>query len=84
MNEFIRGKVADAGRVVIPAELRREYQIEDGQDVVFCRGANGIELLTPEQVIRKSQEAVRRYVSRDDLDLTAELLQARKLDGSLR
>lgn len=83
MTDFIRGKVADAGRVVIPAELRREFHIEDGQEVVFCRGANGIELLTVEQVVRKSQDAVRRYIDRDDLDLTDELLQARKQDKSL-
>ncbi len=83
MVEFIRGKVTDAGRVVIPAELRREFHIEDGQEVVFCRGEHGIELLTVEQVVRKSQEAVRRYIDRDDIDLTDELLQARKQDQSL-
>ena len=83
MSEFIRGRVADAGRVVIPAELRREFSIEDGEEIVFCRGENGIELLTVEQVIRKSQDAVRRYIDCDDLDLTQELLEARKQDKSL-
>jgi len=83
MTEFIRGKVADAGRVVIPAELRREFHIEDGQEVIFCRGENGIELLTVQQLVQKSQEAVRRYIDRDDIDLTEELLRARKQDKSL-
>jgi len=83
MTEFIRGKVTDAGRIVIPAELRREFHIEDGQEVIFCRGVNGIELLTVEQVLRKTQEVVRSYISRDDIDLTEELLQARKQDTSL-
>jgi AbrB family looped-hinge helix DNA binding protein len=83
MGDFIRGKVADSGRVVIPAEMRREFHIEDGQEVVFCRGENGIELLTAEQLVQKSQEAVRRYIKGNDLDLTEELLQARKRDKSL-
>lgn len=83
MTDFIRGKVADTGRVVIPAELRRDYHIEDGQEIIFCRGDNGIELLTADQLIRRSQESVRRYIPGDDLDLTEELLQARKLDASL-
>lgn len=83
MSEFIRGKVADAGRVVIPAELRREYQIEDGNEVIFCRGENGIELLTVKQLVQKSQAAVRRYVAGDEVDLTEELLQGRKQDNSL-
>lgn len=83
MADYFRGKVADTGRVVIPAELRRDYHIEDGQEVVFCRGNNGIELLTPDQLIRRSQALVRNYIPGDDVDLTDELLQARKLDASL-
>lgn len=83
MTEFIRGKVTDAGRVVIPAELRRAFHIEDGQEVIFCRDEQGIRLLTAAQAIERSQEAVRRYVGSDHLDLTDELLKARKTDGSL-
>jgi len=83
MTDFIRGKVTDAGRVVIPAELRRDYHIDDGQEVIFCRDEQGIRLLTAEQVVKRSQDAVRHFIGSDDLDLTEELLQARKLDGSL-
>jgi AbrB family looped-hinge helix DNA binding protein len=83
MVEFIRGRVTDAGRVVIPAELRRDFHIEDGQEIVFCRDGESIQLLTAEHVIKKSQDAVRRYIGGDDIDLTDELLKARKLDGSL-
>lgn len=28
-------KVADAGRVVIPAELPKEFGIDDGEEIVF-------------------------------------------------
>lgn len=84
MQEFIRSRITDAGRVVIPAELRRAYGIKDGQEVVFCRGETGIELLTVPQALKKAQDEIRRYIPGDDIDLTEELLTARKSDGSLR
>lgn len=51
MDRVMRGKVS-AGRVVLPAELRKEFRIEDGTDVVFCRTEYGIEVRTLDEVIR--------------------------------
>jgi len=84
MTEFIRSRITDAGRVVIPAELRREYGLNDGQEVVFCRGDAGLELLTVPQALKRAQDEIRKYIPGDDVDLTDELLAARKGDGSLR
>ena len=84
MQEFLRSRITESGRVVIPAELRREYQLEDGQEVVFLRGEDGLELLTVPQAIQRAQDAIRRFIPGDEVDLTQELLDARKLDGSLR
>ncbi len=84
MTEFIRSRITDAGRVVIPAELRREYGLSDGQEVVFCRGGAGLELLTVPQALKRAQDEIRKYIPGDDIDLTDELLAARKSDGSLR
>jgi AbrB family transcriptional regulator (stage V sporulation protein T) len=84
MKEFIRSRITDAGRVVIPAELRREYGLDDGQEVVFCRGETGLELLTVPQALKRAQDAIRKYIPGDDVDLTDEVLAARKRDGSLR
>lgn len=77
MSEFIRGRITDSGRVVIPAELRRELQIEDGQEIVFCRGKDAIELLTVPQAIRRSQDMLLVLIPDQNLDLTQELLDAR-------
>ena len=84
MTDFVRGRIADSGRVIIPAELRKEFHLVDGQEVVFCRGEHGIELLTVLQAVKRAQEAVRKYIPGDDLDLTQEMLDARKRDASLR
>jgi AbrB family looped-hinge helix DNA binding protein len=55
MTEFIRSKVADAGRVVIPAELRKEFGLEEGADVVFSRDERGIRITPLREAIRQAQ-----------------------------
>jgi bifunctional DNA-binding transcriptional regulator/antitoxin component of YhaV-PrlF toxin-antitoxin module len=62
MSDFIRGKVTRVGRVVLPAELRRECGIEDGMDVIFHRTPHGIEMTTLDEAIRRAQERVRQYI----------------------
>jgi AbrB family looped-hinge helix DNA binding protein len=84
MREWIRAKVADAGRVVIPAELRREYGFAEGEEVVLCPGPDGIEILSPATALKRAQDRVRSYIPSDDIDLTEELLAARMRDESLR
>ena len=84
MKEFMRSRITDAGRVVIPAELRREYGLADGQEIVFWRGRGGLELLSLPEALKRAQDEIRKYVPGDDLDLTDELLAARKSDESLR
>jgi len=84
MKEFIRSRITDAGRVVIPAELRREYGLAEGQEVVFWRGRSGLELLSLPEALKRAQDAIRKYIPGDELDLTEELISARKSDESLR
>jgi AbrB family looped-hinge helix DNA binding protein len=55
-GRHIRARVTEAGRVVIPAELRKELGIEEGQDVVFTRDGNGIRIITLEEAIRQVQD----------------------------
>jgi AbrB family looped-hinge helix DNA binding protein len=76
----MRGKVS-AGRVVLPAELRKELRIEDGTDVVFCRTEYGIEVRTLDEVIRQAQEAVRRYVP-EGVSLVDELIRERREEAA--
>ena len=78
MGDFIRGKVS-AGRVVLPAELRKELGIEDGADVVFSRSDYGIQITTLDQAIRQAQAMVRAYVP-EGVSLVEELRTARQQD----
>ena len=56
MSGFIRGKVSGAGRVVLPAELRKELGIADGDEVIFSRTDYCIRITTLDQAIRQAQE----------------------------
>jgi AbrB family looped-hinge helix DNA binding protein len=77
----IRGKVSAAGRVVLPAELRKDYGIEEGQEVIFRRSEHGIQIMSLDHAIRQAQELVRRYIP-EDVSLTDELHKARREDNT--
>ncbi|WP_422927464.1 AbrB/MazE/SpoVT family DNA-binding domain-containing protein [Singulisphaera sp. PoT] len=80
METVMRGKVS-SGRVVLPAELRKELGIEDGADVVFSRTEHGIEVKTLDEAIRQAQQICARYVS-PGMSLVDELRKARDRDGT--
>ena len=78
METFMRGKVS-AGRVVLPAELRKELGIEDGADVIFSRTEHGIQITTLDQAIEQAQETVRRYIP-EGVSLVEALRTTRRQD----
>jgi AbrB family looped-hinge helix DNA binding protein len=79
MDQVIRGKVSESGRVVLPAELRKEFGIKDGSEVLFSRTEHGIQITTLDQAIRHAQELVRRYIP-EDVSLVEELRKDRRQD----
>ena len=81
MENAMWGKVS-AGRVVLPAELRKACNIEDGANVVFTRTEHGIEIKTLDEAIRQAQETVRRYVPAG-VSLVDELMEDRRRDAAL-
>ena len=80
MEQVIHGKVS-AGRVVLPAELRKEFGIKDGAEVVFSRTEHGIEIKTLDEVIREAQELCARYV-KPGVSLVDELLRERREEAA--
>jgi AbrB family transcriptional regulator (stage V sporulation protein T) len=76
METVRRGKVS-AGRVVLPAELRKEFGIEDGAEVIFSRTEHGIEIKTLEEVVKQAQEVYTRYL-KPGISLADELLRERR------
>lgn len=52
-------KVIAGGKIVIPAELRREFGIKDGDTVILERKSEGgFSLMTHEQIVRKAQAEI--------------------------
>jgi AbrB family looped-hinge helix DNA binding protein len=56
MEQFFRGKVTDAGRVVIPVELRRAFGLGEGDEVIFSRDDRGIRITPLGLAIAESQD----------------------------
>ena len=69
--------IAGGGRIVIPAEFRRELGADVGDEVVLCLEDGEIHILTRSQAIRKAQQLVRNSVPACR-SLVKELLQERR------
>jgi AbrB family looped-hinge helix DNA binding protein len=80
MGRVIRGKVS-SGRVVLPAELRKAFGIDEGADVVFSRTEHGIEIRTLDEAIRQAQELCAKYIT-PGVSLVEELRKERDRDQS--
>lgn len=80
MEHIVRGKVS-SGRVVLPAEWRKAFGIEDGADIVFRRTEHGIEIQTLGEAIRQAQELCAKYVE-PGRSLVEELRKERDGDTS--
>ena len=53
-------KVIAGGKIVIPAELRREFGIKDGDSLVLQRDASGgLSVKTFDQVVKETRSAKR-------------------------
>jgi AbrB family transcriptional regulator, stage V sporulation protein T len=59
-----QAKVIKGGKIVIPAELRREFGFKDGDTLVLERESNGLVIKTYEQVVREVQAEVKRLIKK--------------------
>lgn len=55
-------KLIKGGKVVIPAELRREFGFNDGDSLVFERDGDQLVLKSYQQVIREIQARVKELI----------------------
>lgn len=77
----IRTKVAEGGRIVIPAEFRRALGLDVGDEVILDLAEGQLTLLTPQQAVKRAQELVRRYVPRGRR-LADELIAERRTEAA--
>lgn len=81
MTDFIRSKVTDAGRVVIPAEFRKAFGIEEGEEVVFSKDEHGIRITTMREAIRQAQDYF-AALAPPEVCLSDELLRDRREEAA--
>jgi AbrB family looped-hinge helix DNA binding protein len=73
-------KISAGGRIVIPADFRRELGADVGDEVILRLVDGEIHVLTKAQAVRKAQALVRRSVAKDR-SLVKELLQERRKEA---
>ena len=57
-------KLIKGGKIVIPAELRREFGFKDGDTLVFEREGNKLVVKTYAEVIREVQAKAKRLIKK--------------------
>ena len=76
MNNIMT-RLGDGGRVVIPAEFRKELGLAPGDRLMLVLEDGQVRLLTPQRAIERSQAVVRQYVQKGR-SLSDELLAERR------
>ena len=61
MIEF-KTKLAEGGRIVIPAEYRQALGLHVGDELILRLENGEVRIFTTRQAIRRAQELVRRYI----------------------
>ena len=72
-------RIGGAGRLVIPAELRRLLRLKEGDEVTLIYEDDELRLLTPERALARAQEMVARYTGTSG-SLADELLGERRAE----
>jgi len=55
-------KVTRKGQITLPVELRREFDINEGDIVYVRKGEHGIEITTPEDFVSRTAGMFKDYV----------------------
>jgi AbrB family looped-hinge helix DNA binding protein len=74
-------QVHSGGRVVLPSKLRKELNIQNGDEIVLRLENGSIRLVPLNQAIRIAQQSVKKYVPKGT-SLVADLIQARREEST--
>lgn len=55
-------RLAAGGRIVIPAEIREELGIKEGDELLLTPAEDGIRLTTYREAVRQARDLVAKYV----------------------
>jgi len=81
MENIVRTKVTQGGRIVIPADMRRRLGIEIGEDVSITLDGESLRILTQKESIKRAQALVRKFVP-DGVSLVDELIADRRREAA--
>ncbi|MCH7997735.1 MAG: AbrB/MazE/SpoVT family DNA-binding domain-containing protein [Chloroflexi bacterium] len=77
----IKTKIGLGGRVVIPANYRKQLGIKPGDEVIVTLDHGELHILTLDQAIKRAQALVRRYVPEGRM-LSEELISQRREEAA--
>ena len=72
-----RARIAEGGRVVIPAEFRRQLDLQPGAEVILDVTDGELRIRSLRRAIERAQTLVRRHVP-DGISLAEELIRERR------
>ena len=75
-------KLGEGGRLVIPAEYRRELGVESGDELVLVLEEKTMRVLTPREAVRRAQALVRSYIPEGRM-LSDELIEERRRESQI-
>ena len=73
-------KVEKSGRILIPAAVRREFDLKEGTEVILRVNETGIQMSTREQALARIRKELRRYIP-EGACLSEELIQERRAEA---
>ncbi len=76
----IRTHIDDNGRLLIPSEIRKKFDLKNGSAVVIRVIDNEVKLINISQMLNEAQNIMRKYVP-EGTDLVAELKSMREQDA---
>jgi AbrB family transcriptional regulator (stage V sporulation protein T) len=74
-------RIAAGGRIVIPAEVRQELGVSEGDELLLTRSEHGIRVTTVDQVVREAQAYFRQF-KRPGESVIDELIREREAEAA--
>jgi len=76
----IKVRIAEGGRVVIPAEHRKALGLHAGDEIIFSLDDDQLRVYTIDAAIRRAQDLVSQYVA-PERSLVDELIAERRAEA---
>jgi AbrB family looped-hinge helix DNA binding protein len=71
-----------AGRLLIPARMRRQLGLRPGDPVILEAGETGLQVRPYRKAIEEAQAIIRKYIPDPDRSLVDELIQERRREAA--